>query len=57
VNLVLISCNDFASIRMEYIFFTDLRSSKVMKLKSRFLRECRAKITKLKSRFPKGMQS
>jgi hypothetical protein len=28
VNLVLIPCNSFASIRMKYIFFTDLRSSK-----------------------------
>jgi hypothetical protein len=39
----------FASIRMEYIFFTDLRNSKVAKLKTyeaqkSFLGECRAKI-------------
>jgi hypothetical protein len=28
--LVLISCNNFSSIRIKYIFFTDLRSSKVV---------------------------
>jgi hypothetical protein len=29
-NLVLISCNDFSCTKMKYIFFTDLRSSKVV---------------------------
>jgi hypothetical protein len=39
VNLVLNSCNDFVSIEMEYIFFTDLRSSKIVEAKKSFLRE------------------
>jgi hypothetical protein len=30
VNLVLILCNSLTFIRMKYIFFTDLRSSKVI---------------------------
>jgi hypothetical protein len=29
---------------MEYVFFTDLRSSKIAEAQKSFLRECRAKI-------------
>jgi hypothetical protein len=41
---------------MKYIFFTDLRSSKVTKLKKSFLRECRANINKATKVVRKGAQ-
>jgi hypothetical protein len=57
VNLVLIPCNSFASIRMKYIFFTNLRSSKIVEAQKSFLRECRAKNRRNhKKVVPKGAQ-
>jgi hypothetical protein len=36
---------------MEYIFFTDLQSSKIVEAPKSFLRECRAKIAKAPKSF------
>jgi hypothetical protein len=57
VNQVLNSCNDFVSIEMEYIFFTDLRSSEIVEAQKSLLRECRAKICRSYQKVvPKGAQ-
>jgi hypothetical protein len=61
VELVLIPCNSFTFIRMKYIFFKYLRSSKIVEAQKTFLRECRAKIIakvslKLQKAVPKGAQ-
>jgi hypothetical protein len=36
---------------MEYIFFTDLRSSKIVEAQKSFLKECRAKIAEAQKSF------
>jgi hypothetical protein len=56
-DLISISCNNCACIRVKYIFLMDFRSSKDVSQKS-FLKECRAKnyYLKVQKVVPKGVQ-